>query len=65
MLEHVGTQIEYALYVALIAIVFGFLPVGFGAPIWAVLPVSIVAVLILLLVKGKKVPDVVSDEETL
>ncbi|MBQ9813572.1 MAG: hypothetical protein IJM54_09710 [Thermoguttaceae bacterium] len=64
MLEHVGTQIEYALYVALIAIVFGFLPVGFGAPIWAVLPVSIVAVLILLLVKGKKVPDVVSDEET-
>ncbi len=62
MLEHVGTQIEYALYVAAISIVFGFLPAGLGVPIWAALPVSLVAVLVLLLVKGKRVPDVGDDK---
>ncbi|MBP5621998.1 MAG: hypothetical protein J6X44_08290, partial [Thermoguttaceae bacterium] len=64
MLEHVGTQIEYALYVAAVAILFGFLPVGLGISIWAVLPVSIFAVFVLLLAKGKKVPETVSEEET-
>lgn len=62
MLEHVGTQIPYALYVGAIAIVFGFLPVGFGISVWIVLPISVVAILALLLLKGKKVPNISEDK---
>lgn len=63
MLEHVGTQIEYALYVAAISILFGFLPIGLGMSVWIVMPISIAAIWILLLVKGKKVPHFVKDND--
>jgi len=33
-IEHVKTQLPYALFVGLICVIFGTLPVGFGAPIW-------------------------------
>ncbi len=59
MLEHVGTQIEYALYVGGIAILFGFLPVGAGLSVWIALPIAMLAIFLLLLFKGKKVPNIV------
>lgn len=33
-IDHVRTQLPYAVYAATIAIVFGFLPAGYGAPPW-------------------------------
>lgn len=39
-LEHVTTQLPYALLVAACSLVFGYLPIGFGVPWWIVLPLS-------------------------
>jgi Na+/H+ antiporter NhaC len=38
--DHVRTQIPYALTAGAISIVVGLLPVGFGVPWWVALPVS-------------------------
>ena len=56
MLEHVETQLPYGLFVAGIAILFGFLPVGFGVSIWVVLPVAIATTCLSLRIFGKKIP---------
>lgn len=56
-IDHVRTQIPYALFVGAVAIVLGLLPVGFGVPWWISLPVSIVASVGGLYVMGKKVSD--------
>lgn len=61
MLDHVRTQMEYALWVGAIALVFGFLPAGCGVSIWIVLPIALAAILGLLIVKGKKIPNVAED----
>ena len=42
-LEHVTTQLPYALLVAACSLIFGYLPVGFGVPWWIALPVSLAA----------------------
>lgn len=54
-LDHVKTQIPYALSVAAITVIFGYLPVGLGLPIYIVLPISISAVYGLLILFGKRV----------
>ncbi|MBO8126303.1 MAG: Na+/H+ antiporter NhaC family protein [Firmicutes bacterium] len=41
-IDHVKTQLPYAIGVGLFTIFFGYLPVGLGLSIWVVLPVSIV-----------------------
>ena len=43
-IEHVKTQMPYAIYVALCTILFGYLPAGFGLPVFVVLPLAIFAV---------------------
>ncbi len=45
--DHVRTQIPYALITALVAVVFGFLPAGFGLPGWLLLIVGSVVILLL------------------
>ena len=57
MLEHVGTQLGYAIFVAIVSVLFGFLPVGLGAPIAVVLPVALVVLALLLWKFGKKTPE--------
>lgn len=42
-IDHVNTQMVYSLFVAGITIVFGYIPAGFGVPIYIVLPVAIAA----------------------
>ncbi|MEX2497282.1 MAG: Na+/H+ antiporter NhaC family protein [Wenzhouxiangellaceae bacterium] len=54
-IEHVRTQLPYALAAGLVAIVFGALPAGFGVPWWICLPVGVVAVLALVRGVGRKV----------
>lgn len=39
-LEHVATQLPYALLIALCSLIFGYLPIGFGVPWWLALPLS-------------------------
>ena len=54
-IEHVRTQMWYSLFVALITIVFGYIPVGLGMPIYVVLPVAIIALIIITYFLGKPV----------
>jgi len=55
-IDHVQTQIYYALYVALISIVFGYIPAGFGIPWYICIPVAIVVMYLGLRLLGEKVP---------
>lgn len=43
--EHVRTQIPYAVLVAVVSLLFGYLPVGLGVPVWLALPVCMAATL--------------------
>ncbi len=57
-INHVKTQLPYAVFVGTITIVFGYLPAGFGVPLIAIFPMSIIAIIVGLLLIGEKVPDV-------
>jgi Na+/H+ antiporter NhaC len=57
--SHVWTQFPYAMVVAIVAILFGTLPVGFGLPVWPLLGVGSVALVVILVVIGRR-----SDQET-
>ena len=46
-LEHVRTQLPYALLAAAAAVVIGFLPAGFGVPAWLLLPAGFGALALL------------------
>jgi len=46
-LEHVRTQLPYALLAAIVAALLGFLPAGFGAPAWLLLPAGFAALALL------------------
>ena len=56
-IDHVKTQMWYALFVAAITILFGYIPAGFGLPIYIVLPMSFVALCIGIMIFGKKVEE--------
>ena len=58
-LDHVWTQMPYAVVVAAVAVVCGTLPLGFGVSVWILLPLGIVAMIGLLLLLGR------SEEEEL
>ena len=60
-IEHVKTQIWYALFIAGFAILFGYIPVGLGLPIYIVLPISIIVLIIATYFLGKPV-DIESEE---
>ncbi|MFC2527959.1 MAG: Na+/H+ antiporter NhaC family protein [Campylobacter sp.] len=54
-IEHVSTQMTYALVVCGISIVCGYLPAGFGLSVWGCLVLGIAAIILLLRVVGKRV----------
>ena len=56
-IAHVNTQIWYALFVAIITIVFGYIPAGFGLQWYIVLPISLLAIYIGVQIFGKKVEE--------
>ena len=56
-IDHVKTQMWYALFVAAITILFGYIPAGFGLPIYIVFPMSCVALFIGVMIFGKKVEE--------
>ncbi|MEE1129896.1 MAG: Na+/H+ antiporter NhaC family protein [Methanobrevibacter sp.] len=64
-IDHVQTQIYYAIFVAIIAIIFGYIPAGFGIAWYICIPVAVVAMYIGLRVIGEKVDfDDDVEEET-
>lgn len=56
-IEHVKTQMWYSLFVAIITILFGYIPASIGVPIYIVLPLSLIALFIGIQIFGKKVED--------
>jgi Na+/H+ antiporter NhaC len=56
--SHVWTQFPYALVVAIVAILFGTMPVGFGLPVWPLLGVGSVALVVVLVVIGRRADQV-------
>lgn len=57
-IEHVKTQIWYALFIAAFTILFGYIPVGLGLPVYIVLPMAIVVLAIAVYFLGKPVDEV-------
>jgi len=62
-IDHVQTQIYYAIFVAVIAVVLGYLPAGFGVPWYICIPIGVVAMYVGLKILGEKV-DFDEVEET-
>lgn len=56
-IAHVNTQMWYALFIAAITILFGYIPAGFGLQWYIVLPISILAVYLGVQILGKKVEE--------
>ncbi len=55
--DHVKTQMPYALTVAGFAIVFGYLPAGLGAPVWVSLILGVIGMAIFVRFVGKQIDD--------
>ncbi|WP_270939935.1 Na+/H+ antiporter NhaC family protein [Romboutsia lituseburensis] len=54
-IDHVKTQMPYALFVAFITVVFGYIPAGLGLPVYIILPISLFAIFIGVQIFGKNV----------
>ena len=54
-IDHVKTQMPYALFVAIVTVLFGYIPAGLGLPIYLVLPIALIAIFIGVQIFGKKV----------
>ncbi len=54
-IEHVRTQLPYALTVGLIAVLIGIIPTGYGLSAWICFPLGIIALYGLIELLGKKV----------
>jgi Na+/H+ antiporter NhaC len=55
VIDHVKTQLPYALSVGGIAVVLGLLPVGLGLPWWVAFPIAAAATLVMLRLVGEPV----------
>ncbi len=62
-IEHVRTQLPYALSVGVVALFVGTLPAGFGVPWWVLLPVGALLLSVLLRVFGRPVDTYTPSEE--
>lgn len=57
-IDHVRTQLPYALTVGLVGIIFGTIPGALGVPFWINLPVSLAVLYAIVHFIGKKVAEV-------
>lgn len=56
-IDHVNTQLPYAIIVGLVTIILGYLPAGFGLNPFISIGLIVSALIGLLIILGKKVPD--------
>ena len=54
-MEHVKTQIPYALFICAISLFTGYIPTALGLSVWLVLPLNFILIALLLRIIGKKV----------
>lgn len=54
-MEHVRTQIPYALFICAISLFTGYIPTALGLSVWLVLPLNFILIALLLRIIGKKV----------
>ena len=54
---HVWTQLPYALVVAVVSILFGTLPVGFGISVWPLLAIGSAALIVIVRLFGRRVVE--------
>ena len=54
-IDHVSTQMYYAIFVACVAIFIGYIPAGLGVPFYISLPIGIVVMYVGLRILGEKV----------
>jgi len=52
-MDHVSTQLHYALFIGVVAILFGFLPAAFGVPVYILLPIGLLVVYLVVRFYGK------------
>ena len=54
-IDHVRTQLPYALTTGTIACLFGYIPIGFGISNWIVLPLGLITIFLVVRFVGKPV----------
>jgi Na+/H+ antiporter NhaC len=52
-MDHISTQLYYALFVGIVAIVCGFLPAAFGVSTYILLPLGFLVIFLVLRFYGK------------
>ena len=52
-MDHISTQLYYALFVAFVAVVCGYLPAAFGVPVYILLPLGLLVVFLVIRFYGK------------
>ncbi|MCQ2015914.1 Na+/H+ antiporter NhaC family protein [Clostridium butyricum] len=57
-IDHVKTQMPYALTVAAITVIFGYIPAGLGISVWIVLPIAAIVTCGVVYFVGKPVDNV-------
>lgn len=55
LLDHVKTQLPYAVAIAVVSVLFGYLPTAFGMNVFIVLPIGFLVVIAVVFLLGKKV----------
>lgn len=55
-IDHVKTQMPYALVVGSIALIFGVIPAGFGVPFYVLFPLCLILLYLTIRIFGKKLP---------
>lgn len=61
-ISHVITQFPYALLVAIVIIIFGTLPLGWGVSVWLLLPLQVVVLYFVLNTAGQNVEQFHNDQ---
>ena len=61
-IDHVKTQMPYALFVGTIAVVFGYIPAGLGLPLYLIMPLAFIAMFMGIQILGKSVDIEENDE---
>lgn len=56
-IAHVKTQMWYAIFVGILTVVFGYIPVGLGLPVYIVLPLAVIGLVIITYFLGKPVEE--------
>ena len=57
-IDHVKTQMPYALTVAAVTIICGYIPAGLGLPVWIVLPIAAAVTIAVVYFVGKPVDNI-------